>query len=1237
MSQTIRTFFISIPSQVARRRGQPNCRSSAPAPTTPRNLSFRRHTLRKKLVLAGALLAALPATAQPNPGMVYENASEFHTLADVNGDGGKDFVVLDKSSGHFRIAEGQNDGTLQWRNAPGNSGIVPVTGFSTGPVSRKDRSQLVVSGTLANRIHIIDTPADGRLTEPLRIPETRPGPSTVTALNIPSGPTGFDPDFFDLAYHPTLERPGESGLFRFFRNTGSGLPFASKDEGQTLAGQPSRPNRIEIEKGKMPVYGVLEDNGKASTFRLLDPDDALGSELGILEKLPENAAYVYADFDGDDRAEFLFHQPGKAELQATEWTGNGLGAPTVFTYPADVAELRVINSAGKPELLVIREGRDRADRVGYQGGDTFTIEENFKSGALPIRGGLSIDDKLHLLEGNGSATDHRTFSFSNGSHDLVDEQELTALPDDAANATILLFDSKPLADPDARLLGRFDAGPWTSAFALNTSSAEVQSERFRGTAQGLGDPTTETLNQLPSGTGGGLVNQFADDNSIFFRDAAVGERPLQLSVSPGTGTYDRAVRPEFEQTGDADILYRTTTRVEGWTDASSEPPLILDDTTLYAVARDNQGRFSNIVRAEYTITGNPGTRDSNGDRLPDFAAVANGLDPLSDSEDADGDGFTNFQEVLGGTDPLDDSSRPDRDSVSFEYPNSFDLLAAPAVPDPAGGGALLRPFAESDAPSAAKMVTHKPDGVFLGGAATQNHPDLNDPAALFEELDLVADDLFLVTATKPNFPVNDGTPKDYGRQVAALVVPPPMEFDSFDYQGFGENGGYDNLQDESSAWRNAALNYFNKQMERPDRTRDPIGPQSTLELLLVEHILGQKLLARNLTDRANITLTPFRTEESPLDPVQGTTEPSAGSTNRKVSIESLRILQRVPGGGGDAFSIQSIIQTVQSKLEAADTNNIQQLKALADLLYKTSATSGNPGSLRQPLAALRHFIRNGDFSNTGFDDEPAASNFPVSLLNDASSGVSEIENAITSRTIKSVTIYVEGGENAAARPTWKEVAFTTGDFDPDSPQFTGIEYALLDDQGSPFPIARAFPLTPGSVFRVRGYVLEQTPYGDAALEVIPRPELAFLNNATPADSDADLIPDSVQESNPDSNLAPFADSDGDGYSDLQELLDGSDPTNGNDVPMENGSPAPVRDVEPPEVAIESLDSNTARIKFDFPGEYAPFIEFALYESTDLKTFSPTGDRARHTGNDNHRLDVNRSDDKRFYRLRMRLK
>lgn len=1184
-----------------------------------------------KLALLGAM-APLALVGRDAPGFVYETETEFQALADVDGDGFQDFVVVDKATGQFRVAAGAGDGSLTWRTNPGDSGLGRVTGFSAGPIVKPDRDALLFVDPLANRIQLVDTPEDMRLTEPVRIPAEFVGPSLVTAINLPVGPSGYDPEFYDIVYQATLHDPSYESVVGNLRNEGSGPPFV--ESGQFAMGEaPRRPNRILLEEGGDDVYGVLEDTGAASAFSLYDPLQSPIQRFSRVVGLPDEVSYVFADFDDDGMAQFVFFTPGSNTIYESRWDGSQLTALTSFDYSQTIDDIRVIDSAGQPELLIVYDDGGMADRVRYKGDGRIVREETLVSPDEAITGAITRGSKLHLLTGeNGVSRTSLSYAFNGSEHALVKEKKLTALKA-TRGSSVLLFDGDPLTDPDAQLVSRLDAGPWTSAFSLDSGKAEVVSERYQGATQGLGDGQTITVENTPASTGGGLANQVSSDLSLRFEDAPVGEVVAQLSIEPRSGSYDRAVRPTMTLNGRGDIFYRTSEE-PNWTPYASEPPVITADTVLYGVAQLDGRTYSNVVKVAYQFTEEPAVQDSNGDGLPDFVAAANGLDPLAMEADSDGDGFTDFEEVLAETNPLDPGENPTRADTAFEYPNSFNLAAAPAIPDPGLPSTLLRSFPEDGFSRSTSMTVHQPNGFYLGGAQTNDVPSLSAPAALFSALDVVDSELFVIATTEGNFPVNDGIARDFGRQVGAIVPVPEQSFEPFVYEDFGMHGGLDDIKAEAAAWRAAALAYY-ESLERMTTTADSVGPKSTLVLLLTEKILGDLLLERGLTDRSNISLTPFRSNENPLAPGENEAEPSG--RDRSVAIQDLLALQRKTEST-PSYKIKEIISTVEEAVSSASTANVQQLVELTTRLYTTSATNAEAGSLRQPFDALRRFIRSGNLDQTGYDKSPASAQFPASLLTEAGQGIAEIEALIPERTVRTLTFYYDGSPSGSDCEVWREVFYSTpGSFDPDNPTLLGPAYALIDDQGQPFPLARAFPLTAGSVFEVTGFVEEDTSCGDLALEVIPQPELVFLRNASPGDADGDLIPDGVQNLVGDESLAPFSDADGDGYGDLQEILSASDPVDSNTIPMENGTPAPAFDLSPPQLEIADNGAGASTISFNFPEEFVPHVEFQLYSSADLQQFDRTGLAASHTGGGRHEITITQAEDAEFYIFRMSLK
>ena len=1203
-----------------------------------------------KLRLAGTLLAFAGPTAfgDPSaPGFVHETATEFHTRADLTGNGNTDLIVADKETGEFRVAEGASDGTVTWRNHPGDSGLGSISDLTAGRVLDNGRDVLLFADAFVNRIQLIDTPDDAPFVERTFHPFDGVGPGLVTAIDAPGVGAGYNTKFDDVLIHSVLEIAGSENVFYTQPNPDGTLPLASNAIAD-FGGIATRANRVVLVAGAPDVYAYLRKETEAAEFILIDPTDPDFPELAKVSRLPADSAYVYADFDGDGAAEFLFFVPGSSEIYWSRYEGGSkLSDPLSINYPTPVGDIRVIDSSGTPQLLIVHADGATADVVDYPGAGSFSLEESFHAGEGELfTGGVSIGERLHLLSGDSQGRSHRlqTYSYDGDSHQLEDEQDLTTLRPAGSVASVLVFDDDPLIESDARLLGALEAGPWTSAFRLDSGTITVDSERFLSPEEGLGDRQEVTLDAVPAGTAGGLTTQVDTDLSLFFRDRAIGEVFINLEMSPKSGAFARAIRPEFTLSGPGNVFYRTTQSPSWQFYNPDNPPTFFTDTTVTAVAIAPGNRFSNIVQATYAFPLDPAAQDSNGNGLPDFVMAAHGLDPLTDRTDSSGNGFTDFQEILAGTNPLDPDDKPDRGEVSFEFPNSFDLFAVPATVDPENAGESFPSFARPEQPGSGftdrstKMTVHQPNGFFLGASPTLPPLATGDPAAIFRALEPADDALFLIVTTEPRFEVDAGQPEEFGRQTAAIIQPPKQDFAPFEYTDFGEFGGSDDLEAEADAWRSQAVDYYNG-LERPQSIQDPVDYKSTVILLLVESILGERLYDRDLVDRPNISITPFRATERPLQP--GEVEEESSDRNRAVTTRQLLDLQlHDASGGSDSYRIDEVIVTVETAVLGAETgDDIFNLGVLAERLYRGHASYPKPGSLRAPFDALRRFIRTGDLENTGYLDENlgAELGIPPGLITSAGDGVDQVKALVAPRQTATVHLYYDGGSIGADCATWKEVDFNANTFDPEDPTLTGVDYALLDDRGRPFPVSRAFPLTDGTVFRVTGFVLDDAPCGDVALEVVPQPQLVFINNTSPPDSNGDLIPDTLQNLNPGVSLSPFADSNGNGYSDLQEILAGSDPYDPSRVPMKNGKPAPVADLSPPNVRISSNENGLAQVDFEFPPEYAGKIAFRLFKSDDLSQFTSTGKSAVYQGGGNFQTVITQDENSSFYIFQMELK
>lgn len=1185
--------------------------------------------------LSAGLLAPLTLGGAPAPGFVSETDDELQTVADINGDGLPDLIVVDKATGQFRIAEGTGNGELAWRDFPGDSGLTNVTGFSAGPIFGSSRSALVFAEPLANRIQIVDASADSRETVVVSTLVPSFGPTLVTAINVPAGVSNYQSKIFDLLYHSTLDGGSSPMKLGGMRNTGN-MPLIPNlvDESPLVR----QPNRIVLETGQAPVYGATVITSEQARFHLysLPSSGSQIAPLSHIDSLPVETRYVYADFTGTTDSDFVFFEPGSTVYSRSKWTGSALASAAQFQFSEPIDDIYVIESAGFPELIILTQGRTQATRAYLSKTGPFNILETFTApSGEAFTSATSIGNKLHLLVGEGSGISQKldTRHFNGQTHDAFDQQNLTPLKAASQGASVLLFNASPLTEPDARLLGRYDVGSWTSAFALKSNKAVVTSEIYQGNTGGLGSSQNVVIGDTPADTNSGLTNQIADDLSLQFQDRPIGRVYSQLSIEPASGTYSEAIQPVPTLSTNGNIFYRKADE-PNWKPFNGLT--LFTDTTLYVMAQTTQGP-SNIVQANYTFTQSPGEIDSNGDGIPDFVAESFGLDPLSPERDSDGDGFTDLEEILAKKDPLNPNDHPNRGNLGYELPHAFDLLVTPGIPDPYTPTTILRSMTES---KATRLTVHQPNGFFLGSAQTETTGSLPAPAALFEAVDIVDSDLFVIAATEATFPVKKGSGRNYGREVASIVGIPEPNYTPFKYKEFGDNGGLDNLPLEAELWGKAARNYYHK-LERQVVTIDPVSPKSTLVTLLVERILGDLLLERGLSDRSNISLTPFRANENPLTP--DAEESPISERSRAVAHRDLLALQHYAGTGTSSYKIPAIVETVENAVASASSSDIQDLLEVTTRLYTLSAIH-SAGSLRQPFDALRQFLRTGDLNETGYEERELI--IPPSLLASAHQGAIEIAGLISPRQTMTVNLIYQGLQKENSPPfrpgsvTEEYIpvyngAIFSSHYDPDNPVILG-SYALMDNQGMSYPVSRAFPLTEDSLFRVTGFV-EGFIGDELYLEVIGQPSLLFVNTANPIDLDGDLIPDAIQDLLREFKLSAFLDTDGDGYSDLQEILDGSDPTDPNSIPMRNEAPAPFVDLSPPQVLVESTSDTSYNLSFAFPTDYRRFVEFELYASDDLKIFETTGLKATSTGSGANELNLSSSFDSEFYRFRMKLK
>jgi hypothetical protein len=205
---------------------------------------------------------------------------------------------------------------------------------------------------------------------------------------------------------------------------------------------------------------------------------------------------------------------------------------------------------------------------------------------------------------------------------------------------------------------------------------------------------------------------------------------------------------------------------------------------------------------------------------------------------------------------------------------------------------------------------------------------------------------------------------------------------------------------------------------------------------------------------------------------------------------------------------------------------------------------------------------------------------------------------------------------------------------------SGKRYALVDEDGDPWPLEASFRVRPGMRFRVTGYRdLGPAACNDATLLEVVTIEITRYPRLQGEDADGNLLADSWQDAFvPSGDPMDWLEINGRLFRRLQVYLEGSDPLTGSAV----DAIGPI-EVGPPVVHIDSPAPAMLRLAFDYPPRYAPMLRFPLQASAGLAGFqdvpgtqAQANDPAR-PGSFQNLLPRNDPESRRFFRYAMEWK
>lgn len=1154
---------------------------------------------------AWAVLVSAVALAQPAHPVFSGDTAYLN--ADFDGDGRLDAAVVDLASGAYLLGYGQAAGGHQWTaSRPG--GVSGVTGVSAGRVLNTARDALVLAGPDANRVLVIPCEDPAVNGVPREVFPGGVGPALVAALDIGGAGNTAHHDLYVLT---GLNDPPAPRRRALVRSTGAAFSILSEaaEAAEVLRAQAAR-----LKTGVADVLGLLVATpGTGDEFRLVSL--ATGSPVNVATAtgVPDGAQVLNHRFSASPLFDLVFHAAGADRIhhrRVTEPTPGTFGLSPGATYPLgfNAETLFVIPTPTGGRLLALRNGGATAVILNFDGAAAPTVFQTLGAPAGERFGGAvgTADGFVAFSGPEGRPARFLRYHSAGGSYTLAESGKLDLLNRHAGGANIFLFQFEPFVSPAPNLVQRLAAGDWTSKPVIGGAPPQitVNVETFQGATQGLRNPTPRTVATVTPPAAIGLVNQYHEAISVFSYLPPGGDEVADVTISPPPGLQSGAVQITLTASlAGATIFYRTNPAA-AWTAYTAPFPVYFDTTVSY-YARQGGGsnRKSPIRHAAYTFPADPWTLDTDNDGVPDFVELnldANsngtpdylelgaGINPVSSLKDADGDGFSDLEEIVAGTNPYNNSSKPA--GPRLDDGSGFDLYVTPrpldgTIPGPALArtGVTVRAFNLA--------------GDLLGSALTTNLSvsGVVNPAAALGNLGVDNRQRLLAIATDPHFPIQTAAvDKNLGRELLALE-PIPSQDAGLDIS-FTPGAGTPAAQ--AAAWRAAA------QAAAAARPRTRVitapGPLDTLAALLTERKFELLLQARGLPPTNQITLFPAR----------------ASDVDRYFPDSEELLALEQEEAGQPAHRLVTVQQGLLTALAGPGTN-LTALRALATDVYRISSLSNNaaPGQYALPVEVLRQFLRAGMLPSNYL----AATSLTPGQRTAASNAVAELMALNFARPKVSLNLTVLPAPMPEGCTVLSDGTHTW------SLQFPGGGSFLFPD----------FDLVPGTMVHAMGYAdADPGDCADHGLEVIGAVVLS-IPAVSVLDADGDLLPDNF-ECAFFGGLAEgaYGDKDGDGYSNLQEFLDGTDP---NDAAIK-GTGVPVI-LLPPALALELKPGGTLGIKWKFPAAYAGKFLFVV-EAADTLTggFAPTGIGPSYRGNDEFEVELPRpAGPTRFYRFYMLLR
>lgn len=1146
---------------------------------------------------AGCLAAPVDAAYGPP---VLETSTEFFAYGDFWGTGRRSYVVIDRASGGMRAANTYTAGNLHMLDTRA-TGLTNITGVAVGRFTLTASDAVAVTAPDANRVRIV-----GPVGVLFDVWPPGVGPRHVTGLALPGGTSGLD----DMICVTRLNSPIPSS--RFWRGllvNGGGQSFSTSLT-QYPAIEPESPLAVVMVDGETATYADLQESFHSLDFTIYDAQAAGLPVLTHCGNVTLGSQVVYGTFNpSHSRSVFVFHVPGSNAVKiSTLDPTRRLGAPISVTLSAAADWLQPVESGGGVWLAALTSGG--ADLRLY----SFTSESIPQLiQTIPAPSRRTWTGLVPALDGGWFAASARPgqpsdtlqrYDYRGGKPPFTAGYgyDLAALRPEELGSDVLLFNGKPFTDNNPILRGRYRAGGWSSE--LNDDPQfpgiiEGKVETWRGATLGLGDVATSYLGLQPIGVTNGMANQIAANASFYSLDAPIGGLADLIAFDPPGGPQTTGIEVTLTADDPATTIRYTLGTSTRWLTYTDPIGPLSSDTTVLAYGVNGSVKTP-IQSATYTFPAYPGDIDSDGDGVPDFVELQNGLDPLTSGLDSDGDGCPDLQELLLGTDPTKAIDVPTSSAIKA-YSRYFQIWVEPKshAGTPDGSPLVLAPSYSPDPPTCEGtwVTINRPDGSLEMEGNASSQPG----GVMLVDLQRTVPNppLFWVAGTPNRFMIDIHDPdRVRGRGVYRLLdyTAPPLD-------PLPRPALTGTAAQQADQWLAAARTHF---LTNARVTAGGVASYlETVDLLLAERALGAIFWQRGLIANEKITLTPFRGDAVP---------------DRHV-VQDAWLAELPQAGASDSgYDWTELLTFIRSG--AAGHAERSGLDLLAREIYRIGFHAfddpDNPLTL-SPFEALRTFMDSGLL--------PKAYNklltTPGTVLTDAINFRKAFLDNLPARehTATQLTLVAQTGFD---QDPWLVLTHAA----------TGTRYWLAEADGGPFRRPTGLRILQGWRFLASGH-LSDLPSGDRLLLV---DFITLLDAPMPGqtDTDGNLLADSW-EAFLYGTLGndPFADYDLDGYQILQEMFEWTDPDYGDDYPA-----VPVIDLRPPRLAIAATGSRAFVLSWSWSPYYQDRISFFIEGGSDLLDYDQIiapevpGDPA---GNYQTPVDATTHPPTYFYRAGMKLR